>query len=238
MSKNSIKIGISEKTYDRLMKRYDNMQYGKELKYCIPKYYDYNLSGFTYFNIRTIKDDYLAFVKFVINHVDIIQDDLEEPVLPNDIFIGKDEREAYFEGIINAKQASTMYDTIELCLYFGIGYVYYKTNKLDDKIKDYENIIIDACGKECLPASEVKNYVFEEILNKYNNKEDESLINHTIFCIERFVHNWVDDEIYYLMKEEENDQICTYVNEVFHSMIILGEVFAYNYLNLKMSNVI
>ena len=33
MSKNSIRIGISEKTYDRLMKRYDNMQYGKELKF-------------------------------------------------------------------------------------------------------------------------------------------------------------------------------------------------------------
>ena len=236
MSKNSIKIGISEKTYDRLMKRYENMQYGKEFKYCIPKYYDYNLSGFTYFNIRTIKDDYLAFVRFVINHVDIIQDDLEEPVLPNDIFIEKDEREAYFKGIFNAGHVSIMYEIIELCIYFGIGYVYYKINKLDDKIKDYKNMIVDVYKKEYLATSKVKEYVFKEMLQKYNNQEDESLINHTIFCIERFVYNWVEDEIYYLIKEEENDQISAYVNEVFHSLIILGEVFAYNYLNMKMSN--
>ena len=235
MSKNSIRIGISEKTYDRLMKRYDNMQYGKELKYCIPKYYDYNLSGISFYDIKTVKDDYLSFVKFVINHVDIIQDDIEEPVLPNDIFIEKETRETYLKRMLSTEHVSIMYEIIELCIYYGIGYVYYKTKNLDDKIKEYENLIVDICEEEYLASSKVKEYVFKEILNKYNNKEDESLINHTIFCIERFVHNWVDDEIYYFM-EHENGRISAYVHEVFHSLIILGEVFAYNYLNMKMSN--
>lgn len=232
MAKNSIKVGINERTYKRLLKRYSNMQYGKELDYCIPKYYDYNLSGFTYFDIKTIKNDYMSFVKFVINKVDIMKDDLEEPVLPDNHYIEKDEGEVYLKGILESKHVSTMHEIIKLCIYYGIGYVYYKTNKLDEKIKDYKKAIIDICIKEYLPSFRVQEYVFNEILNKYNNEEDKYLINDTIFSIERFVNNWVDDEIHYLMNED-SEQISNYISEVYYALIVLGEVFSYNYLDMK-----
>ncbi len=39
---NSIKYGIDERIYKRLLKRYSNMQYTEELDYCIPKCCDYS----------------------------------------------------------------------------------------------------------------------------------------------------------------------------------------------------